>query len=295
MISAIEVMLCIRGGRFAEAETLAAACAQRGVTAGDIDAHGWYRAQLGTIRWYQGRLPTLSDLVNSPTLSTIDNATFAGLAVAAGDRELAAIMLARVRGRDLARLPRSSSWLISMYGVVEAAHLLADTETSAQAYTLLAPFAHRPVLVSLGVACVGSVHHCLGVATLTTGDVDQAIGHLRAAVRGNLALGHRPAVVLSRARLGQALALRDGPRAEEARRQLAYAAQDAAALGMTMPSVHGGDGRRARKLGTARPRGLVRASSRCDEEGPAPGRGRPRHSVRQSPQGPRLRHPHRHP
>ena len=247
VVNAIEVMLAIRNGRFEEAEALAGACAERGAAAGDADAVGWYGAQLGTIRWYQGRItelmPLLSELVDSPTLSTRDNAYFAGLAVAAataGDRRLAAGMLARVRGRDLAELPRSSSWLTSMYGVVEAAHLLGDAETSAQAYALLSPFAGLPMIASLGVTCFGSVHHSLGVASLTVGDVARAVEHLRAAVRANQALGHWPAVVLSRSRLGAALALRDGARDETAARELALAAQDAATLGMAVPTGAGG-------------------------------------------------------
>ncbi|MFC7100222.1 hypothetical protein ACFQQB_06915 [Nonomuraea rubra] len=84
---AIEVMLTIRAGRLEEAEKLADGCFERGVAAGDIDATGWYGGQLGAIRWYQGRaaelLPALADLVNSPTLSPIDNSYVAGLALAA--------------------------------------------------------------------------------------------------------------------------------------------------------------------------------------------------------------------
>ena len=243
VVSAMEVMLTVRAGRFGPAEALAGDCAERGVAAGDVDAAGWYGAQLGTIRWYQGRIaelvPLLSELVDSPTLSAVDNAYYAGLAVAAataGDRRLAAGMLARLRGRNLADLPRSSSWLTSMYAVVEAAHLLDDAETSAQAYALLVPYAGLPVIASLGVTCFGSVHHSLGVASLTTGDLARAVEHLHDAVRGNLALGHWPAVVLSRWRLGQALALRDGPRDDAARRELALAAQEAAALGMVLPA-----------------------------------------------------------
>ncbi|MDN3358687.1 hypothetical protein [Actinomadura sp. DC4] len=244
VVGAMEVMLAIRDGRFAEAETLSGNCAERGVAAGDVDAVGWYGAQLGSIRWYQGRIaelvPMLSELVDSPTLSTVDNAYFAALAVAAasaGDRRLAEGMLARLRGRNLAALSHSSSWLTMMYCVVEAAHLLGDTETAAQSYALLSPFARLPMIASLGVTCFGSVHHSLGVASLTSGDVATAIEHLNAAVRANLALGHWPAVVLSRSRLGQALLLRDGPRSEAAHRELALAAQDAAALGMAAPAV----------------------------------------------------------
>jgi hypothetical protein len=122
-----------------------------------------------------------------------------------------------------------------MYSVVEAANLIEDAELSRQAYTLLAPFARLPVITSLGVSCLGSVHHCLGVASLTTGDLDRAVEHLHLAIRGNLALGHWPATVLSRTRLGQALALRGGPGDGEARRELTLATQEAEAMDMPLP------------------------------------------------------------
>ncbi|TMR16775.1 hypothetical protein ETD86_24205 [Nonomuraea turkmeniaca] len=246
VVNAIDVMLTIRAGRFVEAEHLAGECFERGVAAGDMDATGWYGGQLGAIRWYQGRaaetLPALQDLASSPTLSPIDNSYVAGLALAsamAGDRRSAAGHLARLSGRDLADLPRSSSWLVSMYCVVETAHLLQDAATAAQAYALLSPFADLPVIGSLGVVCFGSVHHSLGLAALTVGDLDRAAGHLRAAVQANLALGHWPAAALSRCRLGQALALRAGPQDEAALAEQAAAAREAKELGMVLPVVVG--------------------------------------------------------
>jgi hypothetical protein len=216
--SAIEVMLAIRAGRLDDAEALAQGCAERGTAAGDVDAAGWHGGQLVAIRWYQGRLvellPLLRELAHSPTLSAVDNSHFAALAVAAaqaGHVREAAGALARLRGRGLANLPRSSSWLVTMYGVVEAAHLLDDADTSAQAYELLQPFACLPAVASLGVACFGSVQHALGVASLSTGHTDRAIEHLREAIEGNLALDHRPAVAASRRRYAQALAMHTDP------------------------------------------------------------------------------------
>ncbi|NUR88222.1 MAG: hypothetical protein HOY71_29385, partial [Nonomuraea sp.] len=201
----IRVMLTIRSGRFDQAEKMAADCFERGVQAGDMDATGWYGGQIAAIRWYQGRLPELlplvGELVSSPTLSPIDNSYLAGLALAAavsGDHRAAAGHLARLRGRHLDDLPRSSTWLFAMYCVVETAHLLQDADTAAEAYALLLPYAGLPVVASLGVVCFGSVQHCLGMAALTTGDVALAVEHLNAAVRANLALGHWPATALSR-------------------------------------------------------------------------------------------------
>ncbi|MFF4895894.1 hypothetical protein [Streptomyces sp. NPDC001068] len=238
VVSAIEVMLAVRAGRLDEAETLARACAEHGAAAGDVDATVWLDGQLLTIRWYQGRvaelLPLLRDLVRSPKLSPVDNHGLAALAVAAavaGDRRTAVGALATLCGRDLSGLPRSSSWLVTMNGVVQAAHLLADVETSARAYDLLKPFAHLPMAGSLAVTCFGSVQHALGVASLTTGDLDRAVEHLRTAVRHNLALAHWPAVMASRQLLARALAGRARPGDDvAARRELATAAEEAAAL-----------------------------------------------------------------
>ena len=239
---AIEVMLTIRAGRFDDAEVLARDTAERGAEAGDIDATGWHGAQMVATRWYQGRIaelvPMLHELVHSPTLSAVDNSYFAALAVAsasAGDRRQATAALARLRGRDLAELPRSSSWLVLMNGVVEAANLLDDRDTAARAYTLLSPYGQLPMMASLGVACFGSTQHALGVAALTTGDLDRAVQHLHTAIHRNLAIGHWPAATLSRWRLGRALALRDGSDNAAARRELMTAAQEAAGLAMRLP------------------------------------------------------------
>ncbi|GAA4922501.1 hypothetical protein HD597_009157 [Nonomuraea thailandensis] len=236
VVSAIKVMLTIRAGRFEEAETLAAVCAELGDATGDVDATGWYGWQLVAIRWLQGRgaelVPALSEMVHSPTLSALDNSYLAGLAAAAadaGDRRTAEGLLARLRGPDL---PRSSTWMTSMYFMVEAAHLLRDTDTAACAYAALAPFADLPVIAGHGVTCLGSAHHPLGVAALTLGQVDRAAEHLRAAVRQNLALGHWPATVLSRHRLAQALALTGDPGDEGP-----GAAREAAELGMVLPKA----------------------------------------------------------
>jgi len=241
--SAIDVMLAIRAGRFDEAEALAAVCASRGAAAGDADHAWWSGAQLVTIRWYQGRLtelqPMLHDRVHSPVLSAVDNSAVAALAVAAalsGDRPRAASALAALCGRDLAALPRSSSWLVTMNGVVEAAYLLEDADVAARAYELLRPHANLPMIGSLGITCFGSAQHALGVAALTSRQLDLAVEHLTAAVQHNLALAHWPALVASRQRLAQAHALRGGPGdADAARRELDAATTEAASAGLPVP------------------------------------------------------------
>jgi hypothetical protein len=240
--SALDVMLAIRSGGFDRAERLADDCAALGVQAGDQDTTGWHGAQLAAIRWYQGRMgelvPVLADTVDSPTLSDVDDAYPAALAVAAaaaGDRRRAECALARL-GSRLFALPRSSSWLVTLAGVVEAADALGDREIAAAAYDLLLPFADLPMMASLAVACFGSTQHALGVASLTLGQADRAVAHLRTAVQANEALGHWPAAVLSRHRLTAALLARHGPDDASAATELAARVRaEAVRMGMVLP------------------------------------------------------------
>jgi hypothetical protein len=244
------VMLAIRAGRFDEAEALVADCAKSGATAGDIDNEWWPGAQLVTVRWYQGRLtellPMLQARAHSPVLSSVDDSSVAALAVAAalsGERPMAASSLAALGGGGLANLARSSSWLVTMNGIVEAAFLLDDADVAARAYELLRPYAQLPMVGSLGITCFGSTEHALGVASLTAGHVDRAIDHLRAAVQHNLALAHWPAVLASRRRLAQAYARRKLPAdADAARRELDLAVREAAELGLGGVSGSPGSG-----------------------------------------------------
>jgi len=247
VVSAIDVMLAIRAGRLDDAESLAGICAGNGAAAGDVDGEWWPGAQLVTIRWYQGRLPELlpmlRDIAHSQVLSAVDNSSVAALAVAAalaGDRRTAASSLAGLCGSDLANLPRSSSWLVTMNGIVEAAYLLEDAGVASRAYELLIPYASLPMVGSLGVTCFGTTHQALGVASLASGHADRAVGHLRAAVQHNLALAHWPAVVSSRRRLAQAYTLRGWPGdGDAARRELDAVMSEAPALGLPVPDNPG--------------------------------------------------------
>ncbi|MGH3398211.1 MAG: hypothetical protein ACRDPO_26335, partial [Streptosporangiaceae bacterium] len=186
------------------------------------------------------------DRVHSPALSAVDNSTVVALAVAAaqhGDRPTAASSLAALRSRELTRLPRGSSWLVTLNGIAETAYLLGDTEAAREAYDLLHPYADRPLVGGLGVTCFGSTHQALGIAALTMRQLDQAVEHLTAAVRHNLALAHWPALAFSRQRLARALRLR--ARADDmavARRELDTARAEAAALGIPLPDDTGGGG-----------------------------------------------------
>lgn len=218
VVAAIRVMLRIRSGQLAEAEQLARECHELGLRAGDGDAPAWLAAHLAAIYWYSGRvrdlLPVMNNLVNSPQLSSSDNSFRGGFAIAsaaAGDHQAASAAVASLLHGSEGSLPRTGTWLVTLYCAVEAAYLIGDTTAAAAAYEKLLPYRDELIMVSLAVACFGSVEHALGVASLVTGDLDRAVEHLQRAAHRNLALGHWPALLYSRLRLAEALKRRRGP------------------------------------------------------------------------------------
>jgi hypothetical protein len=215
---AIGVMQAARGGDLELAERLAAECYEYGLDVGDADALSYYGAHLVLVRWLQGRgtelLPYLNDLRESPTLAEPNDAfdaAIAALAAASGRVDDARVALQRLRARGFATMPNSSTWLVTMFGVVEAVHLLDDAATAREAYALLAPYADLPVMASLAVACFGSVHRSLGLAAATFGDLDLAVAHLESAVDADLALANRPCHAMSSAALAESLQRRGRP------------------------------------------------------------------------------------
>jgi hypothetical protein len=146
------------------------------------------------------------------------------------------VALGVLAGGGLSRLAQSGSWLVTMYGIVEAAYLLGEVAVAAEAYQLLRPYAALPMTAGPAVACFGSVEHALGVAQLTVGDPVVAVEHLHAAVAHNTALGHWPATVLARHRLATALAGTGlSEHRAQARHEAQTAARDADQLGMRLP------------------------------------------------------------
>ncbi|WP_084369370.1 hypothetical protein [Microbispora sp. ATCC PTA-5024] len=249
VVAAIDVMLDIRAGDFSRAEARAGHCLELGSDVGDADAPAWYGAHMVAIRWFQGRIaeliPLLRELVSSPAIGLADSSHLAALAVALaanGERREALGALKRVTGRGLSAVPQSSSRLATIRAVVEAAYLLGEQDVASEACQELEPHAHLPVMAGLGVACFGSVRHALGVAALTCGRIDEAVGHLSAAVSDDIALGNWPAAVLSRQRLSVALGrCLDDERRSLARHQLEVAESEAGRLAMELTAPAAGD------------------------------------------------------
>ena len=238
IVAGMDVMRLIRAGRFDEAEVAAGACLERGLAVGDADATGYYGAQLLAIRWFQGRDAELADLIgdtlSSASLAVIEYGFRVSMAMvlARGGRAAEArAALTPLLEQGLVKLPTSSTWLPTMVGLVECGWLLADPELAEEAADLLRPFADLPVMASLAVTCFGSAARALGRAALVAGDPMTAVSYFERAVAGNMRLSHRPAVMLSRAELAEALVATG--ELNRARTQLTEAIDEARALGLT--------------------------------------------------------------
>jgi tetratricopeptide (TPR) repeat protein len=238
-------MVSARAGRFAEAETAATAALARGTEAGDPDAPAYFGAMLAALRHWQGREAEVIDLVRSistsPRLGFNDHvyvAVDALFSATLGDTDSAEEALARLSGLGLERLPySSSSWLTTQYIIAEAAYLLGDAQAAATAGELIAPYAHLPVMPSLGVVCFGSAERSLGLCAAATGRADAAVHHLDAAIRSNRRLGSRPMAVLSEHALAGVLAARGRQGDAERADQLARRAEERAGrMGMALPA-----------------------------------------------------------
>jgi hypothetical protein len=60
--------------------------------------------------------------------------------------------LHRLTASGLAAIPTSSTWLACVFAVVEAAAALGEPELARQAYELLTPFAHLPIVPLMAVS-----------------------------------------------------------------------------------------------------------------------------------------------
>lgn len=220
IVHAMETMVLIGRGRFADAEAAAARAYELGRDAEDPDALSYWTGHIVTIGWFRGRdeelLAMMEQAATNADIDRVDfsfDAAAAALAARAGMHDLAAHLLGKITSAGLAELPKFSTWLTTIALVIEAAVHLGDEDTLAQAYGLLLPYERLPIMGSLAVISLGSCHQWLGRAALALGRLDAAQRHLRAATDADLRLGHLPAATVSRLLLAECLT-RESPQAD---------------------------------------------------------------------------------
>ena len=86
-------------------------------------------------------------------------------------------------------LPRDLGWMVAMGMLADVCGAVGDVARAATLYDLFAPYADTNLVVSPGIACMGSTSRSLGVLAATLGDCSGADAHFAAAMEFNTRLG----------------------------------------------------------------------------------------------------------
>src|SRR5947209_6676453 len=187
-----QAMRALLDGRLEEAEKFAASAVSSGIRSEGITAPQYYAAQILYLRREQSRIGELEDPVRDALRANADRAAWrAGLALLlheTGRTEEARAEFDRLARDEFQRIPRDGEWMVVTALAAELAHALADTARAAILYDLLAPYADTNVVIGLGAVCLGATSRYVGRLALTLGRQDDAVTHLRDAVRANAAL-----------------------------------------------------------------------------------------------------------
>jgi tetratricopeptide (TPR) repeat protein len=235
----LDVMRTIRCGDLERAEDLAESAFTLGGAVGDADALAYYGGHLLAIRWLQGRLGEMRDLVGSviesSTLRRRDVSYTAVLALICaldGDERAARAAVDAVVASGLDSVGVPSNRMITWTILVETAGVLGDTALAAQLAKTVEPFAHLPVMPSLAIACLGPGERVMGVACATAGRRQEAVDWFRAALDANRRIGNRPIDALIHGQLADLLRVGSSADRDEAAGHYAAAIKAGAGCGM---------------------------------------------------------------
>lgn len=190
-------------GEFEKAEELAGKAFEIATAGGQPDAAFVYGGQLGQIRYEQGRLPELQDLIEAsaaqfPDLPALMNGIFA--ACAAEDGRDADARSALARGKELGFAPLDVTWGGTIGPHAIACARVGDRTTSGLLRPLLEHYAGQVAYTAANAWL--TVDHHLGALARVDGDYDAADGHLERAAE--LAARMKAPVWLARTRVEQA-------------------------------------------------------------------------------------------
>jgi len=157
----------------------------------------------------------------------------ASLLTERGDEDGARSVFEQLAQDRFAVIPVNNDLLLSLGHLAEVAWYLRDAARAAVLHGLLLPY--RGLVVDTLETSTGAVDRYLGLAALTTGDLETAELHLRDALHLNVWIGAQPWAARTRADLAALLLARDQPGdRERAAELLAAALGTARRLGMTV-------------------------------------------------------------
>jgi tetratricopeptide (TPR) repeat protein len=181
-VSYHEAGLALVRGELDAAETLADSAARLGDEVGQPDALVVYAGQISEVRWLQGRLDEVIDLLEQSAADTTAIPGFrAGLAAALGRLgridEAAAIVRQGVRD-GFAHVPRDQVYLTTLALYAEGASSAGDREAAEMLYDLIEPWSEQTVWN--GAMGWGPAHGYLGLLASTLKREERAEEHFAA-------------------------------------------------------------------------------------------------------------------
>ena len=210
------------GGDHAGSERLATVALEQGEAAGEPDAFTIFGTQLLCIRWHQGRLDELVDLlaqaaVDNPGIPAYKAAHALALVESGADEE-ARDRLHRAIAERFADVHQDNLWLAGMNAWGDVAVQLDDAESAPSLAKLLEPC--RGQVATTGASVLGPVAHSLGGLERLLGDLDAAATLLEESRLVSQRLGAPFFLARSNVELARVLRDRDQPRDGERASQL---------------------------------------------------------------------------
>jgi hypothetical protein len=237
MMALVDHTLSRIAGRLEEAEALAYQSYEAGQSAGQRDAFHAFSGLMFWIRYDQGRLEEIVDLLLAALATgratTMTRAACALTLGELGRPEEARTVLAPLAADGFASLPVNVAWLHTMTMIAEACAAVGDSDWSRPVFEKLEPWADF-VSTVVGGGVSGCVHHYLGLLAGSLGHHGVADDHFAAAaaIHGRM---NAPGL-LARTQLEWArmlIARWEPGNAEAARRLLGGALATARELGFT--------------------------------------------------------------
>lgn len=226
---------CLRAildGNAELAERLANQGLASAVDDGDEHALQVWSAQVGIIRWMQGRVAEAEVVFLAARQEQPEEpvwaASLAWLWYRQGRTDAAESLLSSLT--DLDAVPRNRNWLTTMTVLAEVSSLTGTRERAEDLRDRLLPYADHIVPIGLGVAFWGSVARTLGLLSERLGRIGEARAHLHRAIRLCQRVGAQAWLTEAQIELAD-FELRHGGDRAEVRSRLEQARATAAALG----------------------------------------------------------------
>jgi tetratricopeptide (TPR) repeat protein len=222
-------------GHLAEAEAVARETLELGQAAGIPDSYHIYGSNLFFIRYDQGRLDDVLELLRRAVAREHHNPlTPVSLAVALCELDRggeARTVFDEAATGDFGALPGNFLWLFGLSMAAEACAWLGDTDRAAILHARLAP--HCGLLAKAGPAAIGAVDHYVALLATTLEFLDEAEARFAAAEAIHQRAGAPTWLARTRLEWARMLLTRRQPGdAERARELLGQALASARELGL---------------------------------------------------------------